>query len=984
MNRFKLEKIDDYRWRVPKENGMRVEGRIYASEEMLSQIEKDNAIQQVKNVAYLPGIVNYSLAMPDIHWGYGFCLTGESKILTEFGYYKSIRSFENEWKNRRLKIVNMELKRITNSTISKFLKLKSQKVYKITTELGYTIKATPDHPIFTPYGMKLLKDINNWDKVAVLPFDGVKYEKPSAKIIISEIEIKNTLLKLNRKPGAPGFDMIINKLKKRNLIRIGYNHEKMPYILKIMGFIFGDGSMNFIGKRGDGILNFSGKKEDLEAVRNDIRKIGYTPGPIHLRRIKSSENSNKYYNCYSFYINASSLVVLLETLGVPRGSKVDKEYRLPSWIFKATLWQKRLFLASLFGCELRVPHRRLNRRGYFDAPVFSMGKREDILENGKEFLNDIRLLLEDFGVKTLYINIRKRHISKKGNVTYLLDLVISPKMENLINLWGKIGFEYNYGRSFMANIALQYLKFRRKIIKEKEMAISFSIPFLLKKGLSYKKIADRLANSNLTERFIKDVCYKLKRGKKILPRIPADFPDFEEFIKDRILNLGKCGLVWDKIIKIKEISHKGYVYDFTISNKFHNFIANKFVVSNCIGGVAAMDIDKGGVISPGGVGYDINCGVRLVKTNLKEEEVKLKLESLMVSFYNNIPSGVGSKGKLKLSEKELKKVLIKGSEWAVENGYGEKEDIDNTEEGGRMKSASYEYISRRAIERGLPQLGTLGSGNHFLEVQKVVEIYDEDVAKKWGVFAGQIVIMIHSGSRGLGYQVCDDYVRELQSAVNKYGIKIPDRQLVCVPFNSPEGKRYFESMSAAANYAWCNRQIIMHWVRESFFKVFGISPKDAGLELLYDVAHNIGKLENYKEKKLIVHRKGATRSLPKGHELLPEHYRDTGQPVIIPGSMGTESYLLVGGEKAEETFYSTSHGAGRQMSRREALRRVQGFELKTELESKGIVVETKSMRGLAEESPEAYKDVSEVVEVCVKSGISKKVARMVPVGVVKG
>ncbi|RLD13977.1 MAG: RNA-splicing ligase RtcB [Caldiserica bacterium] len=404
----------------------------------------------------------------------------------------------------------------------------------------------------------------------------------------------------------------------------------------------------------------------------------------------------------------------------------------------------------------------------------------------------------------------------------------------------------------------------------------------------------------------------------------------------------------------------------------------------CIGGVAAMDINKNGVISPGGIGYDINCGVRLIRTNLTFDDVKERIENIMSALFVNIPSGVGSTGKLRLSEREMRDVLIKGSEWAIEKGYGFKEDILSTEDGGRLKWASPDYISPRAYERGRGQLGTLGSGNHFLEVQKVVNIYDEELAKKWGVFLNQIVIMIHSGSRGFGHQVCDDYIKVMQKAVKRYGIYLPDRQLACAPFNSEEGKRYFQSMCAAANYAWCNRQIMMHWVRESFTKVLGISPRDFGGELIYDVAHNIGKIEEYDGRKYIVHRKGATRALPQGNPLLPEKYRETGQPVIIPGSMGTESYLLVGTEKAKDTFYSTCHGAGREMSRHEALRRVEGYELRRRLEGKGIVVESKSIRGLAEEAPEAYKDVSEVVRVVVGAGISKKVARMIPVGVVKG
>jgi len=322
------------------------------------------------------------------------------------------------------------------------------------------------------------------------------------------------------------------------------------------------------------------------------------------------------------------------------------------------------------------------------------------------------------------------------------------------------------------------------------------------------------------------------------------------------------------------------------------------------------------------------------------------------------------------------KVLEEGSKWSVKKGFGNQEDLSHTEDQGQMSSADPSKVSQRALERGREQLGTLGAGNHFLEIQVIDEVYDEQAANSMGLFKGQVTIMIHTGSRGLGYQVCDDYIKILQNALKKYNISIPDRQLVCAPVTSDEGKDYFSAMSSAANYAWANRQCITHWTRESFMQVMGMSPKDIGLELVYDVAHNIGKIEEHnvegKKRKLIVHRKGATRAFP-------------GQPVIIPGSMGTNSYVLVGTQKAlDETWGSTCHGAGRTMSRTEALRRVSGGELKQRLAKEGIIVQAREYKTLAEEAPEAYKDVNMVVEVCHQAGISKKVVRMSPVGVIKG
>ncbi|MCL0046378.1 RtcB family protein [Dehalococcoidales bacterium] len=408
-----------------------------------------------------------------------------------------------------------------------------------------------------------------------------------------------------------------------------------------------------------------------------------------------------------------------------------------------------------------------------------------------------------------------------------------------------------------------------------------------------------------------------------------------------------------------------------------------------IGGVAATRVEDG-VVSPGGVGFDINCGVRLLRTNLTEEEVRPKIESLVAELFLNIPSGVGSEGKIRLSEKELDKVLTEGSRWAVEKGYGEAEDIVVTEEEGSIKGANPDKVSSKAKKRGIPQLGTLGSGNHFLEVEVVDEIYDREAAKAMGISdIGQVLILIHTGSRGFGHQVCDDYVRLLGEAVKKYGIGLPDRQLACAPIKSPEGQDYLQAMACAANYAWTNRQCITHWVRESLIKVFGKSQRELGLEQIYDVAHNIAKIEEYtidgKKYTLCVHRKGATRAFPAGHPDVPAIYQNIGQPVLIPGDMGRCSYVALGTEIAmKETFGSTCHGAGRVRSRSTAKRSLKGADVVKALATRGITVKAGSMGSLAEEASEAYKDVTEVVDITDKAGISRKVARAVPIGVTKG
>jgi tRNA-splicing ligase RtcB len=408
-----------------------------------------------------------------------------------------------------------------------------------------------------------------------------------------------------------------------------------------------------------------------------------------------------------------------------------------------------------------------------------------------------------------------------------------------------------------------------------------------------------------------------------------------------------------------------------------------------IGGVAATDIEKGGVVSPGGVGFDINCGVRLVRTHLTEKDVRPRLKDLVSGLFNTVPAGLGSEGEIRATIKDEKEILLKGSGWAVKKGYGVSDDLDVTEEGGAIEGADPEAVSLRAYERGKTQSGTLGSGNHFLEVQVVDQLYDRDLADAFNLDLGQVMVMIHSGSRGLGYQVCDDSLRVMLKCLAKYNINVPDRQLASAPVESLEGKAYLSAMRAAANYAWNNRQCLMHLTRVVFEKIFCSSWEKLGMFLIYDVAHNIAKIERHrilgKEKLLCVHRKGATRAFGPGHPALPERYKKTGQPVIIPGDMGRNSYLLVGTERAmEETFGTTCHGAGRIKSRHEAKRSVDYRELLKELEAKGIVAMATSHDTLVEEAPSAYKDVNEVVDVVHSAGLARRVARMRPIGVIKG
>jgi len=409
-----------------------------------------------------------------------------------------------------------------------------------------------------------------------------------------------------------------------------------------------------------------------------------------------------------------------------------------------------------------------------------------------------------------------------------------------------------------------------------------------------------------------------------------------------------------------------------------------------IGGVAALDYEEGAV-SPGGVGYDINCGVRLIRTNLELKDVRPKVKDLLEIMFKNIPSGVGIGARIKVSKHELRELLEKGARWAVEKGYGYDFDLEVLEEGGCLKNAKADAISPKSLERGVSQVGCLGAGNHFLEIQAVDKIFNPEVAKVFGITKeGQITVMIHTGSRGFGHQVCTDFLREMEQKYHELVAKLPDRELVYAPAGSELCERYIQAMSAAANFAWCNRQMIVHWVRESFEQVMKQKKEDMGMEIVYDVAHNIAKIEEHvidgRKRKVYTHRKGATRCFPAGHPDVPARYRKVGQPVLIPGSMGTASYVMVGNPQAMEmTFGSTAHGAGREMSRTAAINRFWGQTIAEELKKqKGILVKAASWKGISEEAPQAYKDIDEVVEVTERAGISNRVARLVPIGVVKG
>ena len=481
--------------------------------------------------------------------------------------------------------------------------------------------------------------------------------------------------------------------------------------------------------------------------------------------------------------------------------------------------------------------------------------------------------------------------------------------------------------------------------------------------------------SSLVPKKIGNLTYKIEKDETIGMNVPviiyANEQLLEKMMSDRTIkqavNVSTIPGTVQNVVVLPD-GHEGYGFP--------------------VGGVAAMDAEEG-MISPGGVGYDINCGVRLLRTNLKEHDVRPKLKELVADLFNSVPSGVGSKGAIKLTNSQLDEVLVKGVPWAVDNGYGVKGDAEVCEENGQMENADPNKVSDKARKRGAPQLGSLGSGNHFLEVQKVAEIHDEEAAKRMGIEKDQVTILTHCGSRGFGHQVCSDYLRISEQALKKYDISLADRELACVPNSSEEGESYRKAMFAALNFAWSNRQMITHWTRKSFQRVFKQSESDLGMDLVYDVSHNIAKVEthtiNGEQKSVVVHRKGATRAFPANKDEVPKKYRDLGQPVFIPGSMGTASWILLGQPNSMNlTFGSTAHGAGRTMSRTRARKNYTESQVRKYLSDKGIEVKALTRDGVVEEAPQAYKDVDSIVNVSHELGIATKVAKLVPIGVIKG
>ncbi|HVY62446.1 MAG TPA: RtcB family protein, partial [Planctomycetota bacterium] len=916
---MQVNKIGPALFEIAPEGGMRVPARIYATDALMAAIKKDNALQQAANVAHMPGILRYSLAMPDIHWGYGFpiggvaafsaengvispggvgydinCLSGDSRILDALGYTRAIDEIVRDAVRDPVALLDTGSGRIDSAAvIGGFARRPEKPVLSIRTSSGRKIVATADHPFFTADGMREAGTLKVGDRVAALPFEGVAYERPSSEVIVAEADLRRLAERLGKTDSGNGLAQAFARL--RSLLPLTYDHPALPVLLKVMGYVLGDGAVYFQRDRLRGRVIANGTPEDLERMAAEL-------GPwVRASRVYSRERRCATATTYgrreftttehAIRIGSTGLALLLAALGIPVGRKAGQDWGVPAWIERAPLWQQRLFLAGFFGAELSSP-KVLEQGTCFQCPILCQNRREGHVESGKRFLEQVAGMLARFGVGTHGTSERKEQLNRDGSRSVRLRLVISGRDHDLVSLWGRVGFEYNAKRARKASWAVGYLRAKAAALEERDGLRKRALELRERHGWGAKRILQTIgAGANL--RFVERTIYG--RPERDV-RTAAALQRYEPWREQATAGLGDSGAVWEDIATITPMTGVDVVYDITVDHPAHDFIANGFIVHN--------------------------CGVRLLRSSVEAASVDRKaMRALVNELYRLVPTGTGHGG-VDVEAREFRdEVIVEGARWAVKRGFGHEGDLAHIEEHGRMAGAEPGRVSERALSRGAGEVGSLGSGNHFLEVDVVDEIYLPEAAATLGLELGKLAVIIHTGSRGFGHQICTDQIHVMNGAMKKYGIELPDRQLCCAPIRSPEGEAYLGAMRCAVNFAFASRQVIAAKTREAFRRTLGKSDAEIGLETVYEVAHNIAKMEDHEvspglRRTVCVHRKGATRAFPPGHPEIPPEYRKIGQPVLIPGDMGRYSFVLVGADGSmRETWGSTCHGAGRLLSR---------------------------------------------------------------------
>ncbi|WP_326838277.1 RtcB family protein [Halocalculus aciditolerans] len=859
------------------------------------------------------------------------CLSGDSEVLLEFGRSRQIRAMDSALETDRAVVQTDDAE--TPSDVRLFTETSNRTVHEVTTESGDTVEATLDHPFATPEGMVELGDLDVGDDVFQRQFVGLPDEEPAEFTVLDASDFSDEDPQLAR------------ALEERDLLPLKSTDEAFARLLKLVGFHTGDGSFG-----GDQTW-FYANPADLESIRDDIEALGFTPSRIYERERDHDVGGNEFTTTeYSVRSTSNAFKQLLVRLGVPTGKKVQSGFTTPDYLDRLADWQVALYLSAFFGAEMSAPAQMRGKTLY--APSVSHNRSVERAEAGEAFLRGLMRHLNRLGVKTNVLEEVERGENADGE-TVRFRFGVSNGNENLVRFFSTIGYRYNREKQRKAAVATAYLKRKERHVAERAR-IAEEAKAMADGGAT---LSDVKGAFEINDRFIERSVYGGRSGR---PRPATSFPDYEEFAE----TVETRGLaVATPIASITELGEKS-VYDIGVRHDEHNFVANGFVVSN--------------------------CGVRMVRTNLTYSDLEGREEELVNALFDAVPSGLGGGGVVEAGEADIEDVLSRGMDWALDEGYAVSDDLEHCEDNGVRPDANPGFVSQKAKDRGVNQLGSLGSGNHFLEVQRVTDVYRDDVAAAYGLERDQLVVLIHCGSRGLGHQVCSDYLRRIEDAHPDFLAQLPDKNLAAAPSGSVLAEEYYGAMCAAVNFAWVNRQLITHQVRETFADVFETPWEDLGMDLLYDVSHNIAKKETHdvdgEEEELYVHRKGATRAFPAGHPEVPEAYRDVGQPVIIPGSMGAGSYVLRGGEHSMDlTFGSTAHGAGRTMSRTQAKREFDPDDVQGGLkDQEHIYVKAQSGETIAEEAPGVYKDVDEVVRVSDELGIGDRVARTFPVCNIKG
>ena len=948
-----LHKVRDYVWEMPPEDGMGAPARVFASEALLEEIADDKSLQQLRNTTHLPGVEKYAVCMPDGHQGYGFpvggvagidaengcispgavgydinCLTGDSDVRLSFGRRLPIADLRERFEDEQTVVAGDKL---TESDIRLFTESDDEQVLEIKTATGRTLRATADHPLRTPEGMLEVDDLEAGDDVLVHPFEGIEHEDPEEFTVLSESDF------------ADEDPQLVAFLKRNDLLPLRSTDDAFCRLLKLARFHTGDGAFT------RDQTWFYADPTDLEAIREDVSALGFTPSRIYSRERDHEIDGTEFTRTeHSVKIGAHGFKQLLLRLGVPDGSKAESGFTLPEWFDRLADWQRALYLSAFFGAEMSAPSAVSNTNFY--APTVSQNRRSDVADAGEQYLSGIAGTLESLGIET---NDLERFDAETED-TERLRFGVNTDPGNLIEFFSKVGFSYNAEKEREAALAVQYLR-RKEHVIGRRARIASEVETRADGGESVSELEEKY---DVNGRFVERSAWSGRSGR---PRPPADFPSFEAFCESTEV---RGNLTVPVEIESIEPAGREPVYDIGVEHDAHNFLANGFVVSN--------------------------CGVRMVRTNLTYDDVRGRESELVDALFEAVPSGLGGGGIVQGSGDTVEAALERGVDWCLEEGYAVESDLAHCEDEGRRPDADAAAVSKKAKDRGRNQMGSLGSGNHFLEVQRVTDVYDSAIGDAYGLEEDQVVVLIHCGSRGLGHQVCNDYLRDIEEAHSGLLSQLPDKELAAAPAGSQLAEDYYDAMCAAINFAWVNRQLITHRTREVFADVFGTPWEDLGMELLYDVAHNIAKKEVHtvddEERELFVHRKGATRAFPAGHPEVPKAYRDVGQPVIIPGSMGAGSYVLCGGsESMNVSFGSTAHGAGRLMSRTQAKDEFWGGDVRDDLrETNRIHVKAQSGATIAEEAPGVYKNVDEVVRVSDELGIGDKVARVYPVCNIKG